>query len=303
MKKNIFSWMTIVLMAFVVCAGFSACGDDDDSGAETGRGSYATSDGQDVGTFQGAKRVFGDNLVKVVDHVTSTNRYEFTYDAKGYLTKLVKIDYWYNTDNTYITENDNTEYELIYSKNKVTVNRYQSGALTKTYNGTIGSNGFLSRFDEDGDEVYTFTYDNSGHMTRYTLTEDGEVDDDVYLTWSNGDVVSGENKDSSPEVYKVSYEYNGVGPFNNVVGIPDLDTMSTIDIDLYEFFIYGGFLGFGPVHLPVYSTELETKKDGTQTTETEVNTYEFDNQNRPIRLVKQSSKQSHDPSYTYTWEY
>ena len=31
MKKNIFSWMTIVLMAFVVCAGFSACGDDDDN--------------------------------------------------------------------------------------------------------------------------------------------------------------------------------------------------------------------------------------------------------------------------------
>ena len=30
MKKNIFNWMTIMLMAFVVCVGFAACGSDDD---------------------------------------------------------------------------------------------------------------------------------------------------------------------------------------------------------------------------------------------------------------------------------
>lgn len=30
MKKNIFNWMTVMLMAFSVCAGFTACGGDDD---------------------------------------------------------------------------------------------------------------------------------------------------------------------------------------------------------------------------------------------------------------------------------
>ena len=39
MKKSIFSWMTIVLMAFV-CAGFTACGsDDDDNDGCSGGGS------------------------------------------------------------------------------------------------------------------------------------------------------------------------------------------------------------------------------------------------------------------------
>ena len=38
MKKNILSWMTIMLMAFV-CVGFAACGDDDDNGGGSGAGS------------------------------------------------------------------------------------------------------------------------------------------------------------------------------------------------------------------------------------------------------------------------
>ena len=38
MKKSIFCWMTIALMAFV-CVGFAACGSDDEGGGSSGGGS------------------------------------------------------------------------------------------------------------------------------------------------------------------------------------------------------------------------------------------------------------------------
>ena len=44
MKKNIFNWMTIALMAFAVCAVFAACSSDDDDGETTDTGNHAVVD-------------------------------------------------------------------------------------------------------------------------------------------------------------------------------------------------------------------------------------------------------------------
>lgn len=298
MKKNLLNWMTILLMTFV-CVGFAACGggDDDSDGGISG-GSHTTSDGQSAGTFQGAKRVFGENLVKAVSS-SEGDRWEFTYDAKGYLIKA-KLPDSYRTN----------DYELSYSKNKVIVNRYQSGNLRSTITGTIGSNGFLTKTVEEEDEIVEFTYDKDGHMTRWTLYDDGELDDDVYMKWDNGDVVSGESKDDRrPDVYSVMYEQNGVGPFVNTTGLADIGDMTAIKWDHEAIFIYGGFLGVSPAHLPVVSTSVgEDVEDGEKETHTVQCTWEFDNQNRATRLVKKTvntikGNYTYERTKTYTWEY
>ena len=51
MKKNIFSWLTIALMA-IVCVGFAACGsdDDDNGGGGGGANSGAVIEGKTVNT-------------------------------------------------------------------------------------------------------------------------------------------------------------------------------------------------------------------------------------------------------------
>jgi len=53
MKKNIFSWMTIMLMAFAVCVGFSACGGDDDDEQDSRTNSTGSTGSGGSGTTTG----------------------------------------------------------------------------------------------------------------------------------------------------------------------------------------------------------------------------------------------------------
>ena len=287
MKKNIFSWMTIMLMAFV-CVGFTACGDDDDNG-ETGGG-----DSSGSGTFQGAKRVFGDNLVKVFTHSTSSH-WEFTYDANGFMTKAKEGTY-----------SNNYDYEISYSGNIITAKKYKDGEYRKTMTVTIGSNGFASKaVEEDGDWSYEFSYDNSGHLTRWADYDEGEINDEILMTWQNGDVVSGKCNDNHPNTYAITYVADGQSLITNDACLADFDRVTGIDIDVDDWLIYSGAIGFGPAHLPIASTDAyddNSKKHVYQYS------WEFDNQHRAIRLQKKTTVyEENGNSYIrdneYTWTY
>ena len=292
MKKNIFSWMTIMLMAFV-CVGFTACGGgDDDSDGGVGGGSHNTSGGQSTGTFQGAKRVFGENLVKAVS--SEGSRWEFTYDANGFMTKARSGS----------SGKDSYDYEISYSGNNITAKKYQEGQYRKTITVTIGSNGFVSKaVEEDGDWSCEFSYDNSGHLTRWADYDEGEINDEILMTWQNGDVVSGKCNDSHPNTYAITYEADGQSLITNDAHLADFDHMTGIDIDVDEWLIYSGAIGFGPAHLPIVSTDVDDSKKKIYKY-----SWELDNQHRAIRLEKKTEYEEKGSLFlseikVYTWMY
>lgn len=279
-KKSILSWMTIALMSFV-CISFAACGGDDENNPGGG--------GDSGGTFKGAKRVFGDNLVKAFASSEGT-RYEFTYDANGFMTH-VKTDM-----------SKGYEYSISYQGSTITVSRYRDGSLNKTWTGTIGSSGFLSKTAGEK-ETLNCTYDNSGHLSKFLIYEDGDdIDTSINLTWQNGDIVSG-NREDKPTTYTITYESGSQNKITNDAGLPDLEHFTTMSIDVESFLFYGGFLGFGPSHLPIGSAYQRSNKSSVDTY-----AWEFDNKHRPIRMQKtEVTTETGGSPYTstkvYTWEY
>ena len=116
MKKSIFSWMTIMLMAFV-CVGFVACGSDDDDddkgGGSSGGGSSAIS-------------LVGKNFYKSVTEVNgdgekSVDRVYIKFKTSSSLT-LQCSGYW----------------ELIYNDGSKDKETYDTGEMSGTY--TISGN-------------------------------------------------------------------------------------------------------------------------------------------------------------------
>lgn len=295
MKKNILDWITIALMA-IVYIGFTSCGGDDDSSGTSGGGNSSKADGQSTGTFQGAKRVYGDNLVKATTSSTGS-RWEFIYDAKGFMTNAKQTD----------ELNKSYEYKISYSENVMTFSRYSNGKFKETRTASIGSNGFISETIDD-DETYTFTYDNAGHLTRFSIIEDGDVNDDVYLTWQNGNIISAINQDKHPSTQTVSYKTDSQGPIVNTINLVDIDHMASIDIDIEEFLIYAGAIGFGPTQLPLEITNVKQyagNDNNQEKTETTINSWKFDNKNRPISLERSTTVEgsSNKETKNYTWEY
>ena len=71
MKKNCIDWLTIMLMAFVVCAGFTACGDDDDD---------------DV------KRSEQENVISTSNPLVGTWYASWTDTSKGHGTIIFRAD-------------------------------------------------------------------------------------------------------------------------------------------------------------------------------------------------------------------
>ena len=299
MKKFIFGSATIMMMAAILSFSFTACGGDDDDSSDTpsGGGYSSTADGQSTGTFKGAKRVFGDNLVKVLTS-TSGNRWDFTYDANGYMTNAKQSDGY----KTY-------EYKISYSENMISFSRYKDGKFKETRTASIGSNGFISKTVDDED-VYTFNYDDAGHLTRFTITDEGKVDDDVTLTWQSGNVVSAINQDSHPKTFTIYYQTGSQGAIANTINLADFDNITDIDIDIEDFFIYAGAIGFGPSQLPLASTKHSegSAKENVESTDNCTYTWTFDGNNRPISLEKKKTTTEGERTFetetkVYTWEY
>ena len=108
MKKYLFGWMTIALMAFV-CAGFAACSSDDDNDGDGGGGS-ASASGL-VGTW---KRTYKQEVKygkdasgnwqkikdqeKFYDDDKGSSGYLFKADGKAQLLDNVKADGTYEVE-------------------------------------------------------------------------------------------------------------------------------------------------------------------------------------------------------------
>ena len=300
MKKILFGTAMMMAMAAIFSFSFTACGgsDDDDSSNNSGGGGYSsTSNGQSTGTFRGAKRVFGNNLVKTFGSDEGSN-WEFTYDDNGFMTNAKQSD-----------GSKNYEYKISYSENTITFSRYKDGKFKETRTAEIGANGFMSKTVDDED-IYTFTYDDAGHLTRFTINEDGKIDDDVTLTWQGGNVVNALNQDSHPKTYTVYYQTETQSPIANAIKNPDFDHIASLDIDIETFFFYAGAIGFGPDQLPLstFGRSESSAKESTEQTETCTHTWTVDSNNRPIKMerkkVETLGEQSFTPTTkTYTWGY
>ena len=82
MKKNIFNWMTIALMAFAVCAGFAACGGDDDddvSGTPSGNNGSGNNGNNSANVLVGTWYCSWDT-----DDSVGNDTYVFRADGTGY---------------------------------------------------------------------------------------------------------------------------------------------------------------------------------------------------------------------------
>ena len=276
MKKNIFRWLSIFVMA-AVCVGFASCGDDDDDVKPGG--------GPDSGIavkFQGPKRVFGNNLLK--SYVSVGTKYELTYNSDDFVTKITKTNQFGHLD--YV-------YEMTYSDNKVMVAKKGSG---REYTGTfiIGSNGFAERVEGKilGESV-KFYYDSDGHLT--SLSASGGFSGS--LTWQDGNIIKESDNDSDT---RRTMTYNST---NNIAG---LYVNANLGGDMGEFyddiFYYIGLLGKGTANL--VATYTNSSSSSSTTAE---NSWTLDAAGRPTKCITQvtirsGSSYSNDTK-TYTWNY
>lgn len=103
MKKQLFSWMTIALMA-VVCVGFAACGGDGDGGSGTGSGSSSLSGKWKKISEREARYQLEENGKWIVTEdegeKASTSGSGFIFDGKN--ARLV----YFNSDGSYTLETD-----------------------------------------------------------------------------------------------------------------------------------------------------------------------------------------------------
>lgn len=271
MKKNIFKWLSIFVMA-VVCVGFASCGDDDED-VNPGGGSGGSDSGVE-GKFQGPKRVFGNNLLK--SYGTSSSLTELTYNSDDFVTKIKR---------------GKTEYEVSYSDNQVIVTRFYNGEKRNSGTFTIGSNGFAEKLTGyHKKEDLKFEYDSDGHLTKITAVR--VKDDDQpwigTLIWENGNIVKLYDNDSGRRTY---YTYTSI---NNNVGLLYIEPGMGGDFgDFFdEDFYYIGLLGKGSKNL-VKSYNREESRSGEFT-------WTLDDAGRPIKCVRTEGSSS---SYTHVWNY
>jgi hypothetical protein len=281
MKKNIFKWLSLFVLA-VVCIGFVSCGDDDDD-VNPGGGSESGI----AGRFQGPKRVFGNNLLRSFG--SEETPWELTYNSDDFVTEIKK-------------KNSSSGYKVSYSDNQVIVTE-ERRTYSYQYIFIIGSNGFAesytcSKVGGGGSrDCLKFEYDSDGHLTKITATEDDDRPWIGTMIWQNGNTIKLYDNDGG----RISaYTYTSI---NNNVGFLFIRPGMGGDFgDFFdEVFHYIGLLGYGTKNLiKSYSRESVTTKRGE-------NTWTFDAAGRPTKCVTEVTEtegsSSRSSSTTYVWNY
>ena len=245
-------------------------------------GSSGGGSSSNTGTFQGAKRVFGNNLVKAFGQ-EGYDRYEFTYDSKGFVTHIHRT--------RYETNSSNTEYDLYITYNEnVVINTYKDGALQGTSTINIGSNGFASSFTY-GNEVNTLSYNSDNQLTSITYSYNNKTEVNSY-TYSGGNIIQsawdGEVESS------IAYTSPTQSAIANVAGVMEYDNAMGIDMDDYALAYYCGLAGFGTKNLPLtYTGSHSTAK----------NTWTLDANGRATKVIVEKTSYGSTSTKTFFWEY
>ena len=271
MKKFIYNLFALV--AFTLGAlTLTACGDDGDGGTSGGGGSSDGGSSSGTGTtFQGAKRVFGDVLLKGIYNETDNINEVWTFDGNGFPTKIT------STHPTKTLQIIPTYYD-----GKMICNTYSGELLVGQYVVTIGSNGYASKIDivdEKGNaESCTLTYNDDEQLSTITWG----TNDVTQLTYSGGDVISINDNGS---IINIAYESPTQSKITNTSSFVLWDDMLSVDLDDLQELHFAGLLGKAPKHLPLSYIKNST----TYTIH-----YEFDSNGRVTMFTKTRDSYSYD---------
>ena len=218
-----------------------------------------------TGTFQGAKRVFGNRLVKEFHDFDYWTTY--TYDDNGYCTSF---------SNTKDLGLAGKQYTISYGDN-ITVTIQNNNNPWTCY---VGDNGFISRIDYTDDkgkaESVAFLYNTNNQLINIDYGG-GDYYDISYD--SNGDAVSCYHAADNKTV-TVTY-----GTTLNKGNVMHFEALFGIDLDKFALLGYIGGLGVSSKHLPT-----AVSSGGSLT-------WTFDNDGYPTKVTASGLTAA-----TWTWD-
>ena len=243
--------------------------------------------------FQGPKRIFGNNQLKAMgcySDYDGSERYEFTYNDKGYVTKIHRIRHHSTED--YIFE---------YNSDGILLYVWDDGTLEYIYTLMIGENGFVSDFSAD--EGYSYVYNDKDQLISI-IEKDINGSETQELTWLNGNIIrEEENHEDYPCPTYISYTTPSSDAIENIAGVMEYDDGMGVEMDEFFILYYAGFLGKGTKQLPQTWTE-QGKKDYSKKGK---NTWTLDSAGRAIKLVNEQEENGYSSTHTETktfyWEW
>lgn len=273
------------LLAMVLCIGFTACGDGDDS--------------DDNGEGAGTGNVFPEGTKRLASIIDGRQITSFTYDGD----KLVSVK-----------DGDDVNITFEYKGNAVVMTStytYTNGEATLTdkniYTLNIGSNGFatsgtMKYIDANGSEdnaSFTLRYEGD-HFVALEIRNDGSYDN-YALTWANGNITQVVNRYKEEgydeETNKMTASYQSEA---NTAGLSFFEETGA-DVDELEYAYYAGLLGKSTANL--LKSTMEPVSGGVNGGTTTY-AYELNADNYPIKITESYSYDGGAPStYSKTLTY
>ncbi len=199
--------------------------------------------------FQGARRVFGNNLAKSFGE-EGDKIYSLTYDENGFVTKVSVADHY--------TPDRKTEVLLTYGS-VVTAETRVNGISRSRQTINLSKEGFFGNIEIVDDKGHTdrfeATYSSDGHIATCRWSDDDGDFELHEFTWQDGDIVRIRRTDDSGKTKITDIFYTSDAqptPLENKGCVMELDNIFDVDVDdLGDMLHYGGFLGFATKHLPI----------------------------------------------------
>ena len=232
-------------------------------------------DPQTAGTYQGAKRVFGNVLLGSIYNETDNITEAWTYDSNGYPTKITSTS----------TERNLNIIPSYDDDGKITYKLYNGDTFLGQNNVvTIGSNGYASKLETVNDKGNLETVYLTYNADEQLSTIQWGSDDYWQFTYSDGDLIRISDNGS---IYDINYETSSGSKILNTGNFLLWDEMLHVDLDDVESLHFSGLLGKGTKHLPIsyvvnrseykkyYTNNYETDGNGrvTKFTYTQKNVY------------------------------